>query len=138
MKNRLKVGDTVTYKVLNTVHTGVIMPFAGFLLKIKSESPGGGIHYMNRDQVKRKEEDMDTQKVEKWSKDATKAFKGKTVRRITWITEEEVKELGWSGRAPIIEFTDGSHVLASSDDEGNAPGALWTSEKGALSILPVI
>jgi hypothetical protein len=71
-----------------------------------------------------------------WEDDATKAFKGKVVQSIRWMTEDEQKDMYWDRSCPIIEFTDGSFLFPSQDDEGNAPGAMYTSDRD-ISILPV-
>jgi|TARA_R110000822_G_scaffold303435_1_gene428091 hypothetical protein len=63
-----------------------------------------------------------------WSKDATKIFKGKIVSHIEYTTEAESRESGWN-RTPVIVFTDGTWILASSDDEGNEGGAFFTSSE---------
>jgi len=64
-----------------------------------------------------------------WSGDATKIFKGKTVVRIRYTSDYETEEMGWHQNAPVIMFDDGSWILASSDDEGNSGGALFTSSE---------
>ena len=62
-----------------------------------------------------------------WSGDATKIFKGKKVVKIRYTNKSESEELGWYQAAPVILFDDGSWILASSDDEGNDGGVLFTS-----------
>jgi hypothetical protein len=42
----------------------------------------------------------------------------------------------WYNRAPVIVFTDGSWIIASTDDEGNDAGALFTSNK-QMGVIPV-
>ena len=71
-----------------------------------------------------------------WSGDATKIFKGKVVERIEYLTDEEVDEMMWDSRAPVIIFTDGHWMIASMDDEGNNAGALFTSSK-QMTVIPV-
>jgi len=44
--------------------------------------------------------------------------------------------MGWYSRAPVIVFTDGSWIIASSDDEGNEAGALFTSAP-KMNVIPV-
>jgi formylmethanofuran dehydrogenase subunit A len=70
-----------------------------------------------------------------WSGDATKIFKGKTVEKIRYTTEEEREALDWHLGTPVIIFTDGSWILASSDDEGNYGGAFFTSSR-EMSVIP--
>ena len=71
-----------------------------------------------------------------WSGDATKIFKGKTIAKIEYLSDQEVKDMMWYNRAPIIVFTDGSWIMASKDDEGNDAGAMFTSNK-EMSVIPV-
>ena len=78
-----------------------------------------------------------TQTIVRWATAATKALKGKTIETVRYTTDEENAELGWSSSAPVIQFTDGTYVMASMDDEGNDAGALFTGIDG-LSVIPVI
>jgi len=73
-----------------------------------------------------------------WGKKATDEFKGKTVSQIRYLTDKEMKSLMWYCRAPVIIFTDGSYIMASTDDEGNGPGAFHTSAEKELCVIPVI
>lgn len=75
--------------------------------------------------------------VKRWEADSTAFLKGKTVKRVRYMTVEEVADMGWHAAAPVIEFTDGSWILASADDEGNGAGALFTSNS-QLETIPVI
>ena len=53
---------------------------------------------------------------------------GKTVASVSPLTSEEIQELGWYeswGSVPfIVEFTDGTCIIPSSDPEGNGAGFL--------------
>ena len=71
-----------------------------------------------------------------WSGDATKIFKGKVIKRIEYLSDQEVKDMMWYNRAPVIVFTDGSWIMASKDDEGNDAGALFTSNR-KMEVIPV-
>ena len=70
-----------------------------------------------------------------WSGDATEIFKGKTVARIRYTTDHEQKLFGWDIATPVLFFTDGSWILASSDDEGNNGGAFFTSST-QMEVIP--
>lgn len=52
-------------------------------------------------------------------------FTGKTVRFIRFMSQEEADDFGFYNRPPVIEFTDGSCIIAQSDDEGNDGGSLF-------------
>ena len=62
----------------------------------------------------------------------TKLLKGKTIKRVDYLTDDEVKEMYWHSKAPVIEFTDGSCLYPMRDDEGNDAGSLsYISEDGS-------
>jgi hypothetical protein len=71
-----------------------------------------------------------------WSGEATKLFEGKVVSHIRYTDEDETTNLDWDTSAPIIFFTDGTWIMASSDDEGNSSGAFWTSEHRFMGVIP--
>lgn len=61
---------------------------------------------------------------------------GKTVKRVRHMTEGEVKGMGWYSNpynnvhvnTIVMEFTDGSYAIVSSDQEGNDAGHLFVEE----------
>jgi hypothetical protein len=55
---------------------------------------------------------------------------GKTVSAVRALTDTEIDEMLWfRGEIGIvIEFTDGSFVIATSDEEGNRAGSLFLGE----------
>ena len=64
----------------------------------------------------------------KWDKEA-QVLVGKTVRAAGFLTKKEATGLGWDysdkfKSCLVIEFTDGSYLFASKDDEGNDAGFL--------------
>jgi len=66
-----------------------------------------------------------------WMDYAHKHLVGKTIKAVGWMTEDEAAHLGWEYKRPIvIEFTDGSMVYPSSDDEGNDGGTLFGQSAG--------
>ena len=73
----------------------------------------------------------------KWTKASNDFLKGKIVARVRFSTKAEMKTMDWYAGAVSIEFTDGSWVMAMQDDEGNGPGALFTSSDD-LPIIPVM
>jgi hypothetical protein len=72
-----------------------------------------------------------------WNDKVAKALVGKKIINASYMTNEEMNILGWSKRALIIQFDDGTYMYASADDEGNNAGALYTDIKG-LPIIPTI
>ena len=72
-----------------------------------------------------------------WKSRVSKHLVGKTVKLVRYLTEEETEQMGWYHRAIMIEFTDGTQIVPSADDEGNDAGALFTSVED-LPVIPVI
>lgn len=67
---------------------------------------------------------------------AIRGLAGKTIKRVRHMVEEEVKGMGWFQRTQnntyvntiVIEFTDNTYVIVSSDQEGNDAGHLFVEE----------
>lgn len=64
---------------------------------------------------------------------------GKTIKAIRPMTAAELENEGWTGLtrgyAPVvIEFSDGSKIYASQDEEGNGPGALFGVDASGESV----
>ena len=77
------------------------------------------------------------EKIDHWTNIASSQLKGKTVDYVRYLTAEEMKGLGWDNATIVIFFTDKSYVFPSRDDEGNGPGALFTSDDNEPT-LPVM
>lgn len=68
---------------------------------------------------------------------ATKALVGKKIVSVGYMSAQDAKNMGWFHRPLIIFFEDGTHMYASSDDEGNDAGAIFTNIKG-FETIPVL
>lgn len=79
----------------------------------------------------------DNKTEQRWIKAAGGLLRGKTVDHVRYMSEAERDQLGWSRRAIVIVFQDGSYVFPSRDDEGNDAGALFTGNE-AVPVIPVI
>ena len=57
----------------------------------------------------------------------TNAWEGKVVRKVRYLSKDELAREGWDQRQKVaaFEFTDDSLLYASCDPEGNGPGALF-------------
>jgi hypothetical protein len=74
-----------------------------------------------------------------WEEYATKHLKGRTIVDVRYMTDEEMKGMGWHNKSIVIELNDGSLLFPSRDDEGNDAGALFgQTELGEDLKLPVI
>jgi hypothetical protein len=59
-----------------------------------------------------------------------KRLVGKKIIEVRQMTEEEVEYEGWPGAGDdtVLVLDDGTRVFASSDEEGNNPGALFVGQ----------
>ena len=77
---------------------------------------------------------IDVLKIPDWEKEARKAFNGKTIVAVGYMSTEDAQEMGWSGRPCVFHLDDGTRFFALSDEEGNQAGVIHTN----LAHLPVI
>jgi hypothetical protein len=75
--------------------------------------------------------------IRKWEADIQKKLIARKITNCKYMTEKEMEGLGWSSKSLIITLEGGIKLFASSDDEGNDAGALFTNIKG-LETIPVI
>lgn len=75
--------------------------------------------------------------VKRWEDEAAAKLVGRTIASVRYLTKKEQDVLGWYAASLAIIFDDGSAVWASTDDEGNGPGALFCSWDD-LEVIPVI
>ena len=70
----------------------------------------------------------------KWVEKAEKVLLNKKIVKIEWISENEMKELGWHNASIILTLDDGTEIMPQMDDEGNNAGALlWISPKETVT-----
>lgn len=60
-----------------------------------------------------------------WEEYATKHLKGRTIVDVRYLTDIEMKGMGWHNKSIVLELSDGSLLFPSCDDEGNDAGALF-------------
>lgn len=72
-----------------------------------------------------------------WNAVAKSALEGKKIVEVEYMTPESAQAMGWYERGVMFWLDDGTHIIVSQDDEGNGPGALFTSIEGAET-LPVL
>ncbi len=71
-----------------------------------------------------------------WTKYGKDHLVGKTIESIRWMSLEEASHMVWEYTRPIvIQFTDGSLVYPSADDEGNYGGALYGQDADGEDLL---
>lgn len=62
---------------------------------------------------------------------------GRTIMEVRYLDDGEMEGLGWYEKSLLIIFDNGDYIYASSDDEGNSAGALFTSWED-LPTIPTI
>jgi len=80
---------------------------------------------------------MGKNQTKSWTDAAAKFLVGKTIKSVRYMSASDVKVFGWYSSALVIEFTDGSCIFPSADDEGNDAGALFTSSED-IPTIPVM
>ena len=74
---------------------------------------------------------------EEWLKLAKKNLMGMLITNIRLLTPEEQESLGWENNCFVIVLKNGHCIFASSDDEGNDAGAIFTTFEDCPT-LPVM
>ncbi len=72
-----------------------------------------------------------------WTKEVAKRLEGRTIVKIEYMPEEEVKEWMWCKTPVVIHLDDGGILIPSMDDECNDGGSIITNYK-TLGTIPVI
>jgi hypothetical protein len=73
-----------------------------------------------------------------WENYAEEHLKGRTIKAVRYMTEEEAKDWMWYKRPLIMILDDGTQLILSADDEGNDGGAMF-GQKGDKSLtFPVL
>lgn len=73
----------------------------------------------------------------RWNLTAVQKLRGKTIATCRYMTDKELQKMGWDKSPLVIIFTDNTAMYASSDDEGNEGGSLFTTING-LEVIPTI
>ena len=72
-----------------------------------------------------------------WVEVAQDQLKGRTIKEVRYLTEDEMNNLGWYSRCVVMILDNGTVVYPSQDDEGNGAGSLFTNDY-KNPVLPVI
>jgi hypothetical protein len=76
---------------------------------------------------------------QRWTKYGNDNLKGKVVESVRYLSKAEQEAMDWYNRPIVIQFTDGTIIFPSQDDEGNDGGALFgQSPKGKELTFPVL
>jgi len=71
-----------------------------------------------------------------WERSAKKFYVGRTIKDVFYMNDKTQEELGWDKGPAIFVLDNGTHFFASSDDEGNSAGSIFSSTGSGE--LPVI
>jgi hypothetical protein len=72
-----------------------------------------------------------------WAEVATSKLVGRKIVEARYLTDIELKGLGWHNASIVLLLDDGNYIYPSADDEGNDAGALFTSFPD-FDTIPVI
>ena len=72
---------------------------------------------------------------EHWTKKAKEVLEGKTIVKVRYLNDKEMKHMGWHKRPICFFLNDGTSCILSMDDEGNDGGVLFYNENGVLPVL---
>lgn len=74
-----------------------------------------------------------------WIRQSRRVLLGRFIKRVRYLTDEEMKLMDWHKRPICFELDNGTICIPSMDDEGNDGGSLFYQQEGEeLSVLPVI
>jgi len=75
----------------------------------------------------------------KWTKQAQAILKGRTIKAVGYIGEQEADDKMFSKRGLMILLDNGTMIYPMCDDEGNDFGAMhYVTKEGAYDVLPVL
>ena len=81
----------------------------------------------------------DLEVMEYWMKKINQVLKGRIIKSVRYLNDEEMELMGWYKRPLCFVLDNGTLCIPSMDDEGNNGGSLFYQEKGKeLDVLPVI
>jgi hypothetical protein len=76
---------------------------------------------------------------EHWTKIAVNVLEGKTITKVRYLNDEEMKDMGWYKRPICFLLNDGTSCILSMDDEGNDGGVLfYQNDKEPYGVIPVL
>ncbi len=75
--------------------------------------------------------------LQRWSIIASALLLGRKIVKVRYMQASELAATGWDQAAVVLELDNGILIYPSQDDEGNGPGALFTTDENQ-PCLPVI
>lgn len=73
----------------------------------------------------------------RWEAVASNLLLNRKIVGVRYMTATEADDHGWYSRCVVIKLDNGVLIYPSSDDEGNAAGALFTTDPNEQT-LPVL
>jgi hypothetical protein len=73
------------------------------------------------------------------TKKASDVLLGRTIVKVSYLSDSEMKSMGWRKNPVVFVLDDSTLVFPSMDDEGNDGGSLFFQKKDEyVDVLPVI
>lgn len=73
----------------------------------------------------------------RWENVASKMLLNRKIVGVRYMTAAEADDHGWYNRCVVIRLDNGVLIYPSADDEGNAAGAMFTTDPDEQT-LPVL
>ena len=70
-----------------------------------------------------------------WTQKAKELLENRTIVEVRYLTDEEMKQMGWYKRPICFGLDNGEYCILSCDDEGNDGGVLFYGKDGVLPTL---
>ena len=73
-----------------------------------------------------------------WTVFAKKRLVGKKIVSVEYMSNQEIKNIGWHKRPVCLGLDDGSWIYPQMDDEGNDGGVLYYHNEDDSQVFPVL
>jgi hypothetical protein len=73
----------------------------------------------------------------RWTRAAADLLVGRKITAVHYMVRSDANEIGWEYRPIVLTLDNGVRLYPSSDEEGNGPGALFTTHQ-TIHTIPTI
>lgn len=82
---------------------------------------------------------MSKETIKFWEEKAKDVLLNKTIVSVRYLTDQEMKMMGWYKRPIAFTLNDGTICFLSQDDEGNDGGVMFFQNKeNPEGVIPVV
>lgn len=78
-----------------------------------------------------------TQLRNQWEQKVRNRLVGRKIATVHYLPTKDQQDMMWDGGCIVLVLDDGNSIFPSQDDEGNGPGAIFTTYDD-LPTIPVI